>query len=259
MFSPLGLRLCQLFMLLQVFSYTDTVRSIARGAFDTIGLVGPMVRMEAVANGFSALGWAVALALTFTSLAPIAGRIVFILAGMMWFDVLTTWPLDMPLPDGFLYWGSAVVLIQLAIGLALVRRFGAAASDTVPGWARYACITFALVFAWSAYSVWRGDFAGSDLPEIVLGPHAVANAIEAVGWISVFALVTAGRVDWAGRLGLFLMGMWFWDMVTTLPLALPLPPAQAIWGPLSIALMLAVLAPFFKRDSLTQNQGSNHE
>lgn len=259
MFSPLGLRLCQLFMLLQVFSYTDTVRTISRGAFDTIGLVGPMVRMEAVANGFSALGWAMALALTFTSLAPLAGRVVFVLAGMMWFDVLTTWPLDMPLPDGFLYWGSAVVLIQLAIGLALDRRFGAAASGTAPGWLRYACLAFALVFVWSAFSVWRGDFAESALPIIVLGPHAIANGIAAAGWIAVFALATAGRSDWAGRFGLFLLGMWFWDMVTTLPLALPLPPAQAVWGPLSVGLMLAVLAPLFGRIALTKNQGSNNE
>ncbi|UYV16573.1 hypothetical protein [Porphyrobacter sp. ULC335] len=259
MFSPLGLRLCQFFMLLQVFSYTDTVRSISRGAFDTIGLVGPMVRMEAVANGFSALGWAMALALTFTSLAPLAGRVVFVLAGMMWFDVLTTWPLDMPLPDGFLYWGSAVVLIQLAIGLALDRRFGAAASGVVPGWSRYACIAFALVFAWSAFSVWRGDFADSALPAIVLGPHAIANGIAAAGWIAVFAMATAGRSDWAGRFGLFLLGMWFWDMVTTLPLALPLPPAQAVWGPLSVGLMLAVLAPLFGRIALTKNQGLNNE
>lgn len=259
MFSPLGLRLCQFFMLLQVFSYTDTVRSISRGAFDTIGLVGPMVRMEAVANGFSALGWAMALALTFTSLAPLAGRVVFVLAGMMWFDVLTTWPLDMPLPDGFLYWGSAVVLIQLAIGLALDRRFGAAASGTAPGWARYAFFTFAVAFALSAYAVWRGDFADSALPAIVLGPHAMANAIEAAGWIIVFGLATVGRSDWAGRLGLFLVGMWFWDMVTTLPLALPLPPAQTVWGPLSLGVMLAVLAPLFGRIAPMKNQGSHNE
>lgn len=259
MFSPLGLRLCQFFMLLQVFSYTDTVRSISRGAFDTIGLVGPMVRMEAVANGFSALGWAMALALTFTSLAPLAGRVVFVLAGMMWFDVLTTWPLDMPLPDGFLYWGSAVVLIQLAIGLALDRRFGAAPSGTAPGWARYAFFTFAVAFALSAYAVWRGDFADSALPAIVLGPHAMANAIEAAGWIIVFGLATVGRSDWAGRLGLFLVGMWFWDMVTTLPLALPLPPAQTVWGPLSLGVMLAVLAPLFGRIAPMKNQGSHNE
>jgi hypothetical protein len=257
MFSSLGLRLCQFFMLLQLFSYTDTVRSIARGAFDTIGLVGPMVRMEAVANGFSALGWAVALALTFTTLAPLAGRLVFILAGMMWFDVLTTWPLDMPLPDGFLYWGSIVVLVQLAIGLALDRRFGGGAAGSVPNLSRYGFLIFAAAFGWSAFSVWRGDFANSELPDSVLGPHAIANAIAAGGWILMFVLATGRRLDWAGRLGLFLMGMWFWDMVTTLPLALPLPPAQAIWGPLSIALMLVVLSPLFRQAPLVKEQGEN--
>ena len=253
MSKPVVFRICQLLMLLQLLSYTDTVRSIALGAFDTIGLVGPMVRMEAVANGYSALGWATALALSFTSLAPLASRLIYALAGMMWFDVLTTWPLDMPLPDGFLYWGSAVVLIQLAIGFALERQFGYLLPAPLIGYRRYGFLLFAAIFAYSALSLGNGEFLKSEIPEIVHFPHLIANGIEATGWTAVFFLAASKSACWAARLGLFLLGMWIWDMFTTLPLMMPVPAGQGMWGPVSILVLFFALRPLLSSE-LYQNQ-----
>lgn len=122
MLEKTGFRLCQLLVALQITSYGESVVSIARGDFDGTGLVDAMVRMEAVANGFSALGWGVVLALSFTQHLKAAGRICYILAGMMWFDVLTTWPLDMPLPPHFLIWGSIIVVLQSMIGWMIERQ-----------------------------------------------------------------------------------------------------------------------------------------
>lgn len=122
MTPPISYRLCQAFAALQIASYADTVRTIAIGGFDKIGLAAPMVRMEAVANGFSALGWAMVFGLSFTAKARMAAHIAYVLAGMLWFDVLTTWPLDMPLPPHFLWWGSAVAALQLLAGYTLERH-----------------------------------------------------------------------------------------------------------------------------------------
>lgn len=122
MLGKTGFRLGQLLAAAQITSYGESVTSIAKGDFDSTGLVDAMVRMEAVANGFSALGWGVVLALTFTPHLKAAGRICYILAGMMWFDVLTTWPLDMPLPPHFLIWGSVIVMLQLMIGWMIERQ-----------------------------------------------------------------------------------------------------------------------------------------
>lgn len=118
-------RVAQVFAGLQIISYADTVRNIALGAFDEIGLAGPMIRMEAVANGLSCIGWASVLVLSALGRGKTAGRLAYSVAGMMWFDVLTTWRLDMPLPPYFLWWGSAVVLLQLLAGYTL-ERAGAA-------------------------------------------------------------------------------------------------------------------------------------
>ncbi|MBA4306910.1 MAG: hypothetical protein C0429_09270 [Sphingopyxis sp.] len=117
----IGYRIAQLFAALQVASYADTVRNIALGSFDKIGLAAPMIRMEAVANGLSAAGWATVLTLSLLGNGVAAGRIAYGLAGMMWFDVLTTWRLDMPLPPHFLLWGSAVVMLQLWLGFTLEK------------------------------------------------------------------------------------------------------------------------------------------
>lgn len=119
---PIGYRLAQLFAALQIVTYADTVRNIALGAFDKIGLAAPMIRMEAVANGLSSVGWASVLVLSATGQGKAAGRLAYALAGMMWFDVLTTWRLDMPLPPHFLWWGTTVVLLQLLAGSTFERR-----------------------------------------------------------------------------------------------------------------------------------------
>lgn len=114
-----GYRIAQVFAALQIASYGDTVRNIALGAFDNIGLAAPMIRMEAVANGLSCIGWATVLVLSALGQGRSAGRLAYGISGMMWFDVLTTWRLDMPLPPYFLWWGSTVVLLQLLAGYAL--------------------------------------------------------------------------------------------------------------------------------------------
>ncbi|UNK79593.1 hypothetical protein MNQ96_00395 [Sphingopyxis granuli] len=114
-------RVAQVFGGLQMISYADTVRNIALGAFDDIGLAAPMIRMEAVANGLSCIGWAAILVLSALGRGKTAGRLAYGVAGMMWFDVLTTWRLDMPLPPYFLWWGSAVVVLQLLAGYTLER------------------------------------------------------------------------------------------------------------------------------------------
>lgn len=126
----IGYRIAQFFAALQVASYADTVRNIALGAFDNIGLAAPMIRMEAVGNGLSAMGWAVVLMLSASERGTTAGRVAYVLAGMMWFDVLTTWRLDMPLPPYFLWWGSAVVALQLLAGFTLERAISAKEATT---------------------------------------------------------------------------------------------------------------------------------
>jgi hypothetical protein len=115
-------RIAQAFSLLQIFSYADTVRNIAMGAFDKIGLAPAMIRMEAVANGFSAMGWSCVFILSCIGHGRMAGHLAYGLAGMMWFDVLTTWPLDMPLPPNFLVWGSAVAAVQIVVGFGLEKN-----------------------------------------------------------------------------------------------------------------------------------------
>lgn len=96
-----------------------------------------------------------------------------------------------------------------------------------------------LTFFSSASSVWRGDFADSDLAPSTLMMHVAANALEGIGWLVVF--LTARRYSpFAGRLGLFLAGMWLWDMTTTLALRLPLPPMQFIWGPATVAILIGL-------------------
>jgi hypothetical protein len=103
-------------------------------------------------------------------------------------------------------------------------------------------------FSSSTLSLLNGDFAKSDLPAIVLPQHVVANGIEAVGWLFVFLLYSGRFQSIARRLAAFLAGMWLWDMTTTLPLTLPLPPFQTIWGPLSLLVMLYAVWPLFDEE-----------
>ncbi|MBA4306909.1 MAG: hypothetical protein C0429_09265 [Sphingopyxis sp.] len=108
---------------------------------------------------------------------------------------------------------------------------------------RWLSLLNAGIFGLSTMSVLNGDFVGSDLPVAVHFDHAIANGIEALGWLIVFTLYTSRYAFWAGRLGLFLVGMWLWDMATTLPLQMPLPPLQNVWGPLALALQLYTIWP----------------
>lgn len=119
--SRIVYRTCQVAAAALVINYAATVRNIALGDFDHVGLAMPMVRMEAVGNGFSAIGWALVFGASFTSQAATWAKLAYLLAGMFLFDVLTTWPLDMPLPPGFLWWGSAAAAVQVLIGFGLER------------------------------------------------------------------------------------------------------------------------------------------
>lgn len=113
---------------------------------------------------------------------------------------------------------------------------------------RWLTLVFAATFAASALSLQLGDFVGSDLPEKVHVDHLIANGLESLGWLAVFLLYQGKLARLAGRIGLFLIGMWLWDMTTTLPLTLPVPPYQTVWGPASLLIQLYVIAPLLRRD-----------
>lgn len=108
-------------------------------------------------------------------------------------------------------------------------------------------------FGSSAFSLLNGDFLYSDLPTTVHFDHVIANGIEAVGWLLVFLLYPTKYASLAGRIGLFLIGMWLWDMTTTLPLTLPLPPLQNIWGPLSLLLQIYTIQPLLHSNTSAQS------
>tara|TARA_R100000365_G_C2748664_1_gene81107 strand:+ start:7538 stop:7909 length:372 start_codon:yes stop_codon:yes gene_type:complete len=95
-----------------------------------------------------------------------------------------------------------------------------------------------LTFSHSTIGFLSSDFGSAGLPDAVLPLHAWVNAFESAGWLSVLALSFTGRSWVASRLAVFLAGMWFWDMVTTLNLEMPVPPLQIIWGPVSVFAML---------------------
>lgn len=95
-----------------------------------------------------------------------------------------------------------------------------------------------LAFSTSAIGVLGGGFNAAGLPDPVLPLHAWINGFEAAGWLAVLVLSFTGRSWFASRLAVFLTGMWFWDMVTTLNLDMPVPPLQIIWGPVSVFVLL---------------------
>lgn len=111
-----------------------------------------------------------------------------------------------------------------------------------------------IIYAGSVNSLMRGDFAGSDLPEKVIGLHAIGNGMEALGWLLIFLLYGTRHAAIAGRIGLFLIGMWFWDMVTTLPINVPVAPYQTIWGPASLLLLLYIIQPLLRDSSSAQKK-----
>lgn len=103
-----------------------------------------------------------------------------------------------------------------------------------------------VIYAGSVNSLMRGDFVGSDLPEKVIGLHTIGNGMEALGWLLIFFLYRTRHAAIAGRIGLFLIGMWFWDMVTTLPIKVPVAPYQTIWGPASLFLLFYIIQPLLR-------------
>lgn len=111
-----------------------------------------------------------------------------------------------------------------------------------------------LIYSGTVHSLMRGDFIGSDLPTKVISSHAIANGIEGLGWLLVFLLYRSRHALFAGRVGLFLIGMWLWDMVTTLPISIPVAGYQTIWGPLSLFLLLFIVQPLL-RDETSQKAG----
>lgn len=93
-------------------------------------------------------------------------------------------------------------------------------------------------FSMSTVGLINGDYSRSGLPEDVIPLHIWINGVEALGWVLALWLVLTGRNGIASKLAFFLAGMWFWDMVTTIPLEMPVPPLQIIWGPVSVLLLV---------------------
>lgn len=114
---------------------------------------------------------------------------------------------------------------------------------------RWLCAIPVIIYAGTVNSLMRGDFVGSDLPEKVIHLHTIANGIEGLGWLLIFFLYRTAYSALAGRIGLFLIGMWLWDMVTTLPIKVPVAPYQTIWGPASILLLLFIIWPLLRGTS----------
>ena len=110
-----------LFALLAL-SFSDSSLQIELGHFDDIGLPAAMVSMERVGNAAEAAGWAIVFILSFAKNPLIAPELCLFLAGMLFFDVHTTWPLDMPLPPYFLVWGSVLAAVQILAGLSLYKK-----------------------------------------------------------------------------------------------------------------------------------------
>jgi hypothetical protein len=101
------------FFLVLALNFASTVLAIMGGDFDRTGLPPEMTIMEAVANGFAALGWAAVLISALFKRYLTAARLAVFLAGFFFFDVITTFVLPMPLPPYFLIWGSAVAGLML--------------------------------------------------------------------------------------------------------------------------------------------------
>ncbi|MCP4002569.1 MAG: hypothetical protein GY725_00095 [bacterium] len=107
-------------LLLPVLSFSNSAFSVWQGEFDTVGFPAPMVPMHALANGLEALGWLAVLVLA-TRAPAFAGATALFLCGAFAFDLVTTWPLEMPIPPGFAIWGSIALLLGLIASVALLR------------------------------------------------------------------------------------------------------------------------------------------
>lgn len=99
-----------------------------------------------------------------------------------------------------------------------------------------------LIFWANVPALFAGHFAATGLPPATIPLHAFANGLEGTGWFAVAFLTLKGRFEAASWLGYFCAGLWAWDMVTTAYLpAMPVPPHQWLWGPISVLLMCLAL------------------
>ncbi|MAB12324.1 hypothetical protein [Parvibaculum sp.] len=114
--------LWRFFFLVLAVNYGMTVQTILAGEFDHTGLPAAMTTMEAVANGVEAFGWLLVFVLSWTGRRQGAARIAVFLAGLLFFDVVTTFILPMPLPPYFLAWGTVLVGVELLGARALYRE-----------------------------------------------------------------------------------------------------------------------------------------
>jgi hypothetical protein len=230
-------------------NFLAATAAIVGGDFDNAGLPARMLPMEVVNNAAEALLWGLVLVLSMRRRPGFAPELAVFLSGFFWFDVLTTHALVMPIPPGFLWWGSAtaVLMLMAAKRLALRRTVLALpaglaqrppAAPASPRLAIGLCLVVGAGFLGTVASLLNGDYAHSGLPAAVLPWHTAANLIEAVLWLMSAGLLWAGSSRAAGWVGLFAAGMFTWDMLTTafLP-GMPIP-GQPVWGPVAALLML---------------------
>lgn len=111
-----------------------------------------------------------------------------------------------------------------------------------------------MTFSSSAYGLLTGAFDETGFPAEVIPLHAWVNAFEALGWACVLVLSFIGKSLIASRIAVFLAGMWFWDMVTTLNLDMPVPPLQLVWGPISVFVMLLLAFELYRDGTNTMKE-----
>lgn len=108
-------------LLLPIASFTNSALSVAHGDFDGVGFPAAMLPMHVLANALEAVGWLVVLVLAGRRAARPAAALAFFLCGMFAFDLVTTWPLEMPIPPGFAVWGGIALALGLVAAAALQR------------------------------------------------------------------------------------------------------------------------------------------
>jgi len=240
----------QVVILLMALSFADSTYQIGIGSFDNAGFPPEMLSMEWLGNALASAGWFTVLILSFRKAPLIAPELCWVLAGMFFFDVQTTWSLDMPLPPYFLVWGSLAVAVQIAVGYSLAKRrmkfsnnLGSNTPSRKKGLRFIEVVIFfiAVSFIASTIGLIKGDYNESGLPISVIPLHTWVNVFEAVSWLAILISIRTGyQQKIVHHLAAFLTGMWLWDMITTMHLVMPVPPFQIIWGPVSICVMLLI-------------------
>lgn len=227
-------------MLALALNYLLAAISIASGDFDRIGLPAVMITMEFWGNLLQGFGWIVVLIAWRGSRSPAGAALAAFMAGMFFCDVLTTWPLDMPLPPGFLYWGSAAALLQLGIARLVLGAGADHRTPHLPMW-HWALLLLATAgFAILSILLTPTAVTAAGLPPEVAPLHRLTLAAMSVTLALIVVLLWHRKA--VGVWALYpLAGMWCWEMLTTALLTpWPGPPAQAWWGPFSVAALLAV-------------------